>query len=122
MKVKLLTAISVLLSSHVAFAQTKIVSGIVKDVHSEERIPFASVQFKGTGTGKLTDSSGQFTFYLSNYPADTLEVSCVGYELQKIAINTQKDSTEIFIFLQRATFKEAARVKGRSSGQKALFE
>jgi Family of unknown function (DUF5686)/CarboxypepD_reg-like domain len=118
-KIKLQIAISVLLLSCSAFAQTKIISGIVKDVHSEERIPFASVQFKGTGTGKLTDSAGQFTFHVSNYPSDTLEISCVGYELQKIAVNTQKDSVELFIFLQRATFKEAAVV--RTKINKGLF-
>jgi hypothetical protein len=39
-------------------AQQKIITGIIKDLHSEEAIPFASVAFKNTKSGGLTDSSG----------------------------------------------------------------
>ena len=60
-----------------ALSQQKIISGIVKDSHSEEPIPFASVSFKNTTVGKLSDSAGHFTFYLNNWPSDTLEITCV---------------------------------------------
>src|SRR5215204_4693150 len=61
-------------------AQQKIISGIVKDSHSDERIPFASVSFKKTTIGKLTDSAGHFSFFLNSWPSDTLEITCVGYQ------------------------------------------
>ncbi len=60
--------------------QTKILQGNIRDVHSSESIPFASVQFKGSGTGKLTDSAGHFRLTLDGWPKDTLVVSYVGYE------------------------------------------
>jgi hypothetical protein len=58
-----------------------IVRGVVKDIHSDERIPFASIQFKKSGIGKLTDSVGTFAFSLNEWPKDdTLEVTYVGYQ------------------------------------------
>ena len=41
---------------------TKIIKGIVKDQHSDERIPFASLHFMKAGSGKLADSSGSLRF------------------------------------------------------------
>jgi hypothetical protein len=60
------------------YAQKKIIFGRVKDFHSDETIPFASVYFKGTTTGMLSDSSGAFLFSFSHWPSDTLEITCVG--------------------------------------------
>ena len=61
-------------------AQRKLLSGIVKDSHSDERIPFASLSFRNSTIGKLSDSSGSFSFYLNEWPSDTLEITCVGYQ------------------------------------------
>ena len=78
--VKLYLVLTCLLGFSAINAQTRILSGIVKDSHSEERIPFASVSFKNSTIGKLTDSAGTFSFYLNNWPSDTLEITCVGYQ------------------------------------------
>src|SRR5687768_12919428 len=69
-----------LLISIATVGQTKIIRGTIKDAHSSEIVPFASLQFKNAGSGKLTDSAGNFTFTLNNWPADTLEVTYVGYQ------------------------------------------
>jgi hypothetical protein len=53
-------------------AQNRILKGIVKDAHSDERIPFASMQFKSLKTGKLSDSAGSFIFRFNEWPSDTL--------------------------------------------------
>jgi hypothetical protein len=63
-----------------SFAQQKIFEGQLQDAHSDEAVVFASVLFKGTTTGKLSDSSGKFSFSLSHWPSDTLEITCVGYQ------------------------------------------
>jgi hypothetical protein len=91
--------------------QQKIISGIVKDSHSEERIPFASISFRNTTMGKLSDSSGSFTFYLNSWPSDTLEITCVGYQPFRIIINKAKDSVHLDIALERGTFSEGANVR-----------
>ncbi|MEP6700371.1 MAG: DUF5686 family protein [Bacteroidota bacterium] len=98
-------------TASVAVAQTKIISGIVKDSHSEERIPFASVSFKNSTTGKLSDSAGSFTFYLNKWPSDTLEITCVGYQPFRYVIDKKKDSILISINMERGTFNEGAQLK-----------
>ncbi|MBK5270565.1 MAG: carboxypeptidase-like regulatory domain-containing protein [Bacteroidia bacterium] len=101
------------------FSQKKIISGIVKDSHSEETIPFASVSFKNSTIGNLTDSSGAFSFYLSTWPSDTLEITCVGYQPFKYFINTSKDSVLLNVLMERGTFNEGATV--RIKVNKGLF-
>jgi hypothetical protein len=102
-----------------ASAQKKMISGIVKDEHSEEGIPFASVQFKNTTAGRLTDSSGSFSFYLDQWPSDTLQITCVGYQPYLLVINKHKDSVLITILLERGTFNEGVKVKAKIN--KGLF-
>jgi hypothetical protein len=93
------------------YGQTKIISGEVQDASSGERIPFASVRFKNTTTGKYTDSAGGFTFRLNNWPSDTLEISCVGYQSFRYVLNRHKDSISLLINMERGTFNEGASVK-----------
>lgn len=69
-------------------AQNRVIRGIVKDGHSEERIPFASIQFKRSGAGRLTDSAGNFIFTMDEWPGDTLEVTYVGYEDYRLLIDS----------------------------------
>lgn len=94
-----------------ADAQKKIISGYIRDSHSEEPVPFASVYFKGTSTGTLTDTSGAFIFYLNRWPSDTLEISCVGYQPFKQYMDPAKDSIYAIIKLERGTFNEGVRVR-----------
>jgi hypothetical protein len=101
------------------FAQRKILVGTVKDAHSEERVPFASLQFQNTTVGQLSDSSGTFSFSLSQWPSDTLLITCVGYQLYKLFIPSELDSITIDITLERGTFNEGARVKTKVN--KGLF-
>ena len=92
-------------------AQTKIIHGIAQDSHSEERIPFASVSFKKSTIGKLTDSAGSFSFYLNEWPSDTLEITCVGYQPFRYPIDKSKDTISFTFNMQRGTFNEGALVK-----------
>lgn len=92
-------------------AQKKLLSGVVKDAHSDERIPFASVSFRNATTGKLTDSSGAFSFVLPGWPSDTLEITCVGYQPFFYVINRSKDSILAQVLMERGTYNEGVRVK-----------
>jgi len=95
----------------IATAQEKIIRGIAQDSQSEERIPFASVSFKNTTVGKLTDSSGTFSFYLNDWPSDTLEITCVGYQPYRYILDKRKDTINITLNMERGTFNEGASVK-----------
>jgi len=100
-----------LLNGYFVYSQQKIITGIVKDFHSEESVPFASVRFRNTTIGKQTDSSGSFSFYLSNWPSDTLEITCVGYQPFYFRLNKSKDSIQLNIKMERGTFNEGAQVR-----------
>jgi hypothetical protein len=91
--------------------QTKIISGVVKDSHSEEPVPFASVLFKNTKVGKLTDSAGGFIFYFDELPSDTLLITCVGYQPFLYIIDKSKDSLLADIQMERGTFNEGVVVR-----------
>lgn len=108
---KLFPAICFLVVSLFSSAQQKVISGIIKDSHSEERIPFASVGFKNTSIGQLADSSGSFQLHLSFWPSDTLEISCVGYQPFYLLINKSRDSIRVDIMMERGTFNDGATVK-----------
>ena len=103
--------LSVLYFAPSAFSQKKVITGIVKDFNSEERVPFASVYFKNTTVGNLTDSSGSFSFYLDAWPSDTLLITCVGFQPYKLFLPSDKDSFRLEIPMERGTFNEGVRVK-----------
>ncbi len=94
-------------------AQLKIISGLIRDSHSEEVIPFASVSFKNSTVGKLSDSAGSFTFYLDKWPSDTLEITCVGYQPFRYFINAGRDSIQLTINMERGTFNEGIQLKSK---------
>ena len=79
-----------------SFAQNKVLKGTIKDQHSSEPIPFASVRFQKSGLGKLADSSGSFVFQLENWPLDTLEITSVGYQDFKWVFNPLSATKDTF--------------------------
>ncbi len=109
------------LGSLIAFistsAQTKTIRGIVKDIHSDERIPFASLQFKKAGSGGLTDSAGDFAITLEKWPQDTLYVTYVGYQdyiipIDSAFISKEKDNVvELEIAMERGKYASEVVVK-----------
>ncbi len=91
----------------------KSIKGIVKDSHSEEPVPFASVSFKNSTVGMLTDSSGQFHMRFQEWPSDSILITCVGYQPFLILINIAKDTVQANVLMERGTFNEGAHVKIR---------
>jgi hypothetical protein len=88
-------------------AQTRVLKGIIKDVHSDERIPFASMKFLKAGTGKLADSSGSFIFRFEKWPQDTLEVTYVGYQDYKVVIDPSQvtgDTLNVIVSMERGKY------------------
>lgn len=90
----------------------KTIRGIVKDAHSEEPVPFTSIQFKGTNAGAVSDSAGRFSFSGIEWPADTLVFTRVGFQTYVLPL---KDTSEINITvpMERGTFNEGVVVQSR---------
>lgn len=84
--------VSLLFLSTTLLAQTRSVSGTVKDA-SGSGIPGAGVKIKGTTKGTSTDGNGAFKLDVA---ADaTLEITAIGYETQSVAVPTSGDVSVI---------------------------
>ncbi len=86
---------------------------LVKDVHIDEPIAFATVEFPGARVGKLSDSSGMVVFNLSRWPSDSLIVTYVGFEQYRVKIDTTQRMIELVIGMERARIKTEVVVRGK---------
>jgi hypothetical protein len=93
------------------FGQTRRLSGTVRDAHSDEPVPFASVAFRNSTAGNLTDSSGHFSFRFDQWPSDSMVITCVGYQPIYFVIDKSKDSILVDLLMERGTFTEGVTVK-----------
>ena len=94
-------------------AQGKLLRGFIKDDHSDEAVPFATISFAGTRIAKLSDSSGKFTFSFSKWPSDTILITYAGFEANKIALDTSLSVIEVVVRMQRQRKVEGVVVKSK---------
>ncbi|MDR1221827.1 MAG: carboxypeptidase-like regulatory domain-containing protein, partial [Tannerella sp.] len=76
MKYKILGVFISLLISCAGFAQTKTITGLIKDAADGSGLPGATVAVKGTTQGTTTDIDGSFSLRASI--GDTLSITYVG--------------------------------------------
>jgi hypothetical protein len=88
-------------------------SGSIKDIHSDEPIPFATVGFYKTRFTKLSDSAGNFSFTLPKWPSDTLLVTYAGFEDRLVRIDTALQQIQITIVMERGKPKTEVVVRGK---------
>ena len=101
------------LFSYSALAQVKKLSGHIQYSHSEERIAFASLEFKNTTVGALSDSAGNFSFTLSRWPSDTLLVTFVGFEDYVLPIDTTLEEIQVIIEMERGKSNTEVIIKSK---------
>ncbi|HEX5552028.1 MAG TPA: DUF5686 family protein [Chitinophagaceae bacterium] len=85
-------------------AQSKVIHGVVRDKNTDERIPFAAVQFIGTAEGTTTGANGEYTFRLNDFPGDSLLVHVIGYGITHKAVDLRADSQTIDFDLVRKQY------------------
>ena len=78
------TAMLVLLTSAAALAQDVTVTGKVVDSSTDEPVPFASIQLKGTLTGGSTDADGNYSILV--HDDAVLIFSSIGYQTQEVEV------------------------------------
>lgn len=88
-----------------AVAQTKVIVGNVRNQHSGEPVPYASVRLFPSGLGKMADSSGSFQFQISYWPKDTIEITSIGYEDLRLVIVPPINSDTLWLNLGMAPGK-----------------
>lgn len=115
MKQKLLLLFTILNSIY-SLAQTK-VSGYVFD-ESNQPIPFASVIFKGSTIGTITNEDGRF-YLESDENWDVLEISFLGYELQSYKIPKRVNYDLKFTLKEEAATLDAVVIVTGKQSKKA---
>jgi hypothetical protein len=93
--------------------QSFTVRGSIRDRHSEEPIPFATVRFHRTEFVKLGDSSGGFSFRLGRWPSDSLLFTYAGFEDTYVRIDTSLRDIALTVDMERARPATEVVVKGR---------
>ena len=84
----------ILFLSASAFAQTKL-GGRVTDADSKEPLIGVSIGVKGSVTGTISDTKGNFSLSTNKAGALTIVVSMVGYERQEIAVKGNKTDFQV---------------------------
>jgi hypothetical protein len=99
-----------------AGAQTKVLRGVILDIQSGERVPFASMKLDKSGYGKLSDSAGGFIFRFEKWPHDTLVISYVGFQNYSLPLNDSlfsrwgNDSVFLTVNLQRGKYNNEVTI------------
>ena len=85
-----------------SFAQTKTISGIIKDKETKLPVESVSISVENSGVGTISNEEGKFRVTLSN-PNDKVFLSHVYYNA--VTINPSSNEEEIEIFLEPQTFE-----------------
>ena len=81
------TAIMVLMTASLAYAQTSQVTGTVYDADNGEKIPFASVRVKDTMIGASVGADGTYSINVPSHGNPVLVFSFVGYKTTEIPVD-----------------------------------
>ncbi|MDP6921526.1 MAG: TonB-dependent receptor [Lutibacter sp.] len=116
---KIANFICVLFLGNALMAQTT-VAGIVTEKSSGEPIPGAYVKLVGESVGTTTDFDGNFSLELSQEPPFTLELSSIGYSLEKVEITQSNQLVSVALKEQTTALDEV--VVSASRTPERIFE
>ncbi len=91
---KLRSLMFLLLLSSVVMAQTRLISGTIKDAKTGSPMPAVTVKIKGKSTSTITSSEGTFSLSVPAGAA-TLEISSVGYGTKTVDVEAGSTAVEI---------------------------
>ncbi len=74
--------------SGISQAQSRVITGLVKDAQSNSPLPGVTIQLKGTSSGTTTDPNGHYELSVPQ-KGGTLVFSYIGYKNQEFTIGTK---------------------------------
>lgn len=80
----------------------KLVQGFIIQSKTNKPVPYAYVMIKGSSKGVVCDKKGEFRMMIESNNTVTLEVSCVGYKSQTLAINESSPVQNISVLMDEA--------------------
>lgn len=114
-KIFIVATIICLQTITITFGQQKIlIKGIISDSKTKEPIPFCNIHLSVARSGTISQNDGIFNLQVPNLP-DTIIISTIGYENQKIAIhNSNKNFYEISLNQSNIEIGEVVIVPGEN--------
>lgn len=120
MKQKLLIMLGMLLFTTAIFAQERVkINGKITDAKDNSALAGAAISIKGTQSGTITNSDGNFT--ISAQPNDVLLVSFIGYASQQVKVGNQ-NQINIQLVSSELSLNEIVVIGSRSSQPRTNIE
>lgn len=94
-------------------AYNQVLTGIVIDKTTKEKLPFAALYFSGTTVGVSTDINGKFVFDISKYATKPISISAMGY-YSKVIQYYESDPALVIKLRPQVYDLEEAVVKSKS--------
>jgi hypothetical protein len=96
-----------------SLGQQIVLQGRIRDVHSDEPIPFATVRLINTSFVKLSDSAGHFRFVIPRWTGDSLLITYAGFEDATVKLDTTQRRLDLVIGMERGKPTSEVVVKGK---------
>ncbi len=93
--IKKILLIAFVAFSSIAMVGQTTVTGTVKDANTGETLPGANIKISGKALGTTTDFDGNFVLKVTDNPPFTIEVSMLGFQIEKIEITKNNQKVEI---------------------------
>ncbi len=100
-------------------AQSRRVTGVIRDAQTGQPLPGASVVVKGQLTGTTTDAEGRFTLTINQKGIPTLAISMVGHEQQSVLLSSSDAPVEVQLKMATSQLQEV--VVGASRVEESLL-
>jgi hypothetical protein len=68
------------------YANAQLITGTIKDAKTNENLPYVNIGIVAKGVGTVSNVDGTFKIALTNYDADSLRVSMLGYIPQSFLV------------------------------------
>ena len=91
---KILLLAFIAFTSFAMVAQTT-VKGTVTDAKTGETLPGANIKIENKAVGTTTDFDGNFVLKVTDNPPFTIEVSVLGYKMEKVEITTSNQKIDV---------------------------
>ena len=104
---KVLTQLTIIITlisnSSYLFAQQ---CGVISDKKTKESIAYSSISFIKKSMGVITDEKGIFCLEIPKNLSDSVQISALGYENQKITFSQFMESDTIYLNEKRVVLEE----------------
>ena len=114
---KIVSTIVLILTVNFAFSQSKVITGIIKDIASLQPVESVSIGISNTNLGTISNEDGKFRITIPQN-SNTIEFSHLYYKIE--AYSVKPNDTEVEIFLTPKSFELDEVVINHKPGKELL--